>query len=551
MWYFTKLLENKDNPNFNSKDIFADCWASWRYSESYDTKRDCRDPNSDQSNAAYKRIFDQARDSEKSECTDATHIVADDPYRWQAHLLRWPDLIGTNYNPMTSDPEPMPTKEAVSLSLRTLAELTLGWTGIVDSGVTQAYQAGIERTWGLNPRPRVQPPRTKKPDDNYSAWSFTNLNEDPELEFGPRMARNSATFAKLRDLYNSPVPPPLWVLSATMANKGNLPNVRTLYEISPFIHGTPDPSMGGFVTGPLPNPLEDIPTAVRASAGFADAQGLPPGFWQKLLELTGRILPAARWGVNVQLETGAKVRLSDGGGTDNLGLLSLLRRRLDHIIVVDSGQDELGRMEDICWARKALDHEGHDLGFDALKDFELVCKQLFDKTPSRDRLGYNPSMWFNPVVKGHITSRTTGRTTHLWLLKPAWNQKALRDAFIQTTGISCGRPPEHIPCGLLLQYANNTNTNHSSQGYMPFPQTGTVTNTFNSSSYRTLAFRELGRMHASHLVYSKGDGGLSITPLHKPMEQRAFKARPNSLRSGPGICSSHGDPYCGQTQPLR
>lgn len=477
-------------------------------------------------------------------CNHPPHFRTNDPYRWQAHLLRWPDLFGRHYTVQDAGEQSAPHADTRGLVLRALAEITLGWTGLIDSGIPDAYQAGIERTWGLNPLPRTEEAGIY---DRASSWTYSNDEKSPTATYTPRMERGKATFSQLRGLYTSKSPPPVWVLQTTMADRPHLPNLNNLYEISPFIHGTPDQAMGGFMNGPLPAELDDIPTAVRASAGFADKQNLGPGLAHTVLSLTARIVPAATWGVDVKLENGKKVRLSDGGGTDNLGLLALVRRQLDHIIIADSGQDQFGNMEDICWAKKALEQEGQILTFDALDDFERVCVAMFDGTPESQRLGYNVSLWFNPVVEGRITSRATGRITRVWLLKPAWNQQAVRRAWETTTGVTCGLAPERIPCGLLLQFANNA---VDPNGFMNFPQTGTFSNTLDSSSYRTLAFRELGRMHATHLVWSE-DKGVALYPGFTPLRQPALLPLTSSNRSGPKMCSSSDNDYCGAVRPLR
>ena len=82
-------------------------------------------------------------------------------------------------------------------------------------------------------------------------------------------------------------------------------------------------------------PLESVSQGVRASAAFVDEQAL--------ITLIDGLIPAVIWGVDIEqpapLSKEEKVRLSDGGGADNLGLMSLLRRGLDQIIVVDAAED--------------------------------------------------------------------------------------------------------------------------------------------------------------------------------------------------------------------
>jgi hypothetical protein len=54
------------------------------------------------------------------------------------------------------------------------------------------------------------------------------------------------------------------------------------------------------------------------------------------------LLPSARWGMEIADQDGRPPRLSNGGEADNLGLMSLVRRRLDGIIIADSAQDKRG-----------------------------------------------------------------------------------------------------------------------------------------------------------------------------------------------------------------
>jgi hypothetical protein len=520
MWYFTKQMEAKKH-GFDVSDIFKDCWGSWRLNEETDIKKD--------DFKLYKSIFDVAKDSADESCGNPTHWVDGDPYRFQNHLIRYPDLFRTEYTKITGNRQTAPVRESLGLLAQVTAELFVGWAGI-DTGLVDAYQAGIERTWGLNPNKRSATYASKETKD---AWTYTNSTTQEGARYLPRMAASSATFTQLRDLYKDEKSPPIWVLQATIGNKGNLPNMDTMYEISPFIQGSSRED-ARWTSNPdeFQMEIEQIPTAVRASAAFADSQGVQPGILKSLMVgITNHLLPSSRWGVKVKLRNGDDARLSDGGGADNLGLMSLVRRQLDDIIIADSAQDRSGTMDDLCWAKRALKQEGVELTMDHLKDFDSICEYTFDKTDSSKHLAYNVSMWFNPVVTGKITYTGTGKVTRLWLIKPGWNQQAIRKAY-NGPKAQCG-PKPLIPCGLLLYYANNADGE-----YLDFPQDGTVSAVLNFSSYKTIAYRELGRFNAGFLKFDNGT--LSVTKeLRDQPSYPAKKGQP-----GPDLCEYRFDEYC-------
>lgn len=517
MWYFTKHLEARTH-GFDLSEIFKDCWGAWRINYAADSKK------KDWVN--YKSLFEVAESAEAT-CKDSPHWIPGDPYRFQAHLIRYPDLFRTEYTVVTGDTQDAPVAESLGLLAQFTAELLIGWTGF-DTGLIDAYQAGIERTWGLNPNRRSQKFATL---DSKEAWTYTNSNTVEGARYSPRMDATKATFSQLRELYNGKNPLPVWVLQATIGDKAKLPNMDTLYEMSPFIQGSSLPSARWTsVPSEFQSEIAQIPTAVRASAAFADSQGVSPGVLKSLMVgISNHLLPSTRWGVDIKLRDGQKARLSDGGGADNLGLMSLVRRQLDDIIIADSAQDQRGTMGDLCWAKKALEQEGMALEMDSLKDFEQICQFSFDKSDASKDRAYNVSMWLNPVVTGRIRSEVTGKVIRLWLIKPGWDQESMREAYNGPV-TKCGPKPPQIPCGLLLYYANNTIHTTPHGGYMTFPQDGTVSAVLNFSSYKTIAYRELGRFNAGHLLRS-ADGQLFL--MNQPREQPSYAN--NKVRPGPGM----------------
>ena len=519
MWYFTKQIESQRH-NFDAKEIFLDCWPAWRIYPPVDsTKTDW---------PQYQHLFTAAATNEANVCPSKTHNVAGDPYRFQAHLVRYPDLFRTAYTAQTSNKQSAPVGESLGLLTNAIFELLIGWMGI-DTGLVDAYQAGIERTWGLNPEHRAP-----GAPDSPEAWSYTNDNKDELAKYLPRMDGTSATFADLRKLYKDDTAPPMWVLQSTLGNKGFLPNMNTLYEISPFVQGSPN-TLAPFESSPakFAPEIQQIPKAVRASAAFADSQGVQPGILKSLMVgVSSHLLPSSRWGVDIKLNNGEAARLSDGGGADNLGLMSLVRRRLSDIIIADSAQDKRGTMEDLCWAQKALEQEGLVMKFENLQHFDEICKFQFAPSGGNGKnLAYNVSMWINPVVKGTITNKATGGETNLWLIKPAWNQKEIRKAY-NDKAFECQTKPTSLPCGLILHYANNTKYKTPQGDYMEFPQDGTVSAVLNFSSYKITAYRELGRYNASHLKFY----GQKIV-LSRPEELQLAHSN-DKIRPGPGMSTN-------------
>lgn len=509
MWYFTKHIE-ANRHKFDVMDIFKDCWPEWRLCPSVDSLKEDW--------LTYKRLFEIAKLNEAVSCPLPTHIVNDDPFRFQAHLARYPDLFRTEYTPQTSNEQDAPIGESLGLLANVVFELLVGWMNI-DTGLIDAYQAGIERTWGLSPQRRAP-----NAPDTKDAWSFTNISKSETVRYHPRMDAGSATFADLRALYKDDSAPPMWVLQATIGSKGDLPNMDTLYEISPFIQGSSHPGAHYESTPEKFAPqIQQIPTAVRASAAFADSQGVKPGLFKSLMVgITNHLLPSSRWGVDIPLTKGT-ARLSDGGGSDNLGLMSLVRRRLTDIIIADSAEDQKGTMDDLCWAQKALAQEEMTMEFEGLENFDRICKYLFDSSDPSNKLAYNISMWLNPVVMGTITNNATGRKTNLWLIKPAWNQQAIRAAY--NKNMQCKTAPGSIPCGLILHYANNTEYKTPRGDYMEFPQDGTVSAVLNFSSYKLAAYRELGRYNAGHLKIEAGRLAVDKPQKIQPSYKRS-RARP-------------------------
>lgn len=67
------------------------------------------------------------------------------------------------------------------------------------------------------------------------------------------------------------------------------------------------------------------------------------------------------------------IRLIDGGNTEDLGLYSLIRRKVPNIIISDAASDGHGKFEDICKLKLGLRMEGKYLYVPGLHDLETYC----------------------------------------------------------------------------------------------------------------------------------------------------------------------------------
>lgn len=521
-WYFSKRLEAQ-RLGFDPQGIFADCLPAWWENR--------------EAEPALKRVFAKGRQEAQAAgqpvCDSPDHwLNRDDPLRWQAHLPRWPDVFRADITPLTGNAQSAPVRDQVSLLLSALFEITLGWTGI-ESQLVQAYQAGIERTWGLNPLPRA-PAAPGTPEGRR--WAYSNARPD-STQGTLRVDPARIGWHDLRTMAVAQPRLPLWVLNTNAGDKGNAPNLGLLYELTPWGHGSP--ALG---YRHEPPPLDSVATGVRASAAFADSQGLSHEGQRGLLNAVAAALPAARWGVKLPLEMNGKmrtVRLSDGGGADNLGLLSLVRRGLDDIVVVDAAQDPQGLMDDLCWAGRALAQEGLEMRWPHLERFDEVCAQHLRPRPEGvARLGYNVSAWHNAVLPGEVRWPGTGRVTRLWLIKAAWSQQAIRQAYNRA---NCGQGPLAVPCTLLLFYGHNTQV-RLPDGHMVFPQHGTAASTLNGSAYLTWGYRELGRMLATRLRRDPLSGALVVAG-HAPCPQPAHPVVAGG-RSGPPMAGPDAPVVC-------
>lgn len=505
LWYFTKLIE-ADRQGYDPASIFADCIPHYWTSPA----QRGQDPRLD---VAMLRAVSQggahpADPRARPVCVDYHHWQVQDPYRWQAHLVRWPDVFGTS--PVS------PTGSAQGRPERAIRE------GLFDglliepilqmlthrSTIPELYQGGIERTWGLNPDERTG---LQAQDEQ---WTFSNARRtDPgDLNSPLRLDARAMSWPALRAIYEPARVAsggamrtwsvPLWIVNANDGNKtaDRWANAQHNFEITPFGAGS---AQTGYVHETRLLPIADLGTSIRASAGFADSQGLTS--WKRtVVNSLSTVWPGARWGVPVTVPTtdGTKksIRLSDGGGSENLGLYALLQRGVEDIIVVDAAQDIEGDMSDVCDVRAALKRDGIYLTFKQLHKLDDVCSGT---------KRYNVSDWPSPVVEGEAIW-PGGRVSRIWLIKAAWDQRAVADAYTDST---CGNPGKP-DCFLTVFYGHNSTigVHGKDEGgtNMAFPQLPTAGSTANASSYLFWGYRELGRSVTRDLTWNAAEARLEL-----------------------------------------
>ncbi len=222
-WYYSKLLEAK-RLGFKPDDIFRDCFPSW-----WDDDK----KYSDKDAVILSKVFEAGRAHAQAThqpiCTSSSHAnkdYPDDPFRWQAHLLRWPDVFKTQPTKVTGDAQSGPALDFLGQFGSLIFELAVGWTG-VESNLTKSYQHGIERTWGLNPMKRDIALAQDESVREVSKWQFTNaLPREVNADI-PQVDPATMRWTALQALYGRQDAPPLWVLNTTQGDKGRRKNCRT------------------------------------------------------------------------------------------------------------------------------------------------------------------------------------------------------------------------------------------------------------------------------------------------------------------------------------
>lgn len=547
-WYFSKKMawaraRQEGINHFDFDSIFADCLPAWLVNADDMMKsKNLRNSRQSAIDSAQREAAALVIPRPQAVCLNNHHRVSSipggdvDPYRWQAHIVRWPDVFTDEITIPTGDAQESPKRRIAGYTIGAFMEIVPGFFG-AQPAVINAYEAGIERTWGLNPLPR----NAANPDRH---WAYTNAAGEGQTL---RVDNTKNTWAELRKLYETDIKLPIWILNTTQGQKSSQPNAYSLYEITPFGHGSA--RVGRFET----LPFESITTGVRASAAFLDTQNVDPSLGATVYKAFASFLGAIQWGVDIPAidpNTGrkGKIRLSDGGPIENTGALSLIRRGVSDLIIADSAEDGRGLLENLCHLKRMLDIENIKFDFPALKDFASHCN---DRS---NQFAYNVSDWKSPVVEGYVQwpgdAAEPGRRINVYLLKPAWDELLTQEYVNKNTpyGAECGTAPNQLNCWLpiYLQHDRATTVGDASD-YMRFPQHGTVAATINSSSYRFWAYRELARNLAVNLQFDPVTRRVKNTgqkcwqerlkvnstgerPIHRPLTMSGASSKPTPCK---------------------
>lgn len=430
------------------------------------------------------------------------------------------------------------------------------------------YARGIFRTYGYIPETSAKLP--------------VSLHDD-SIEQG----MNSFTFRRLRTLYrnDNPTRMPVWIINATAAT-GNIMMDRSrtpydlsrhVFEMTPFGYGA---GKYHYVRGYADDLGISAADAVLASAAFFDTA--QRGFNRTAVNLALTIFNM-RWGLDIPNynvsdsnriahsflpwplyylndapgdNKGPTIHLSDGGQSgDNLGMVSLLRRGMDKLIVVMGEQDftATGEREgyadlgSLCAVNRYLQSQKParhlvfaqhpnsrsdraEAAFDLSQecDAEAVKLKTALRSKQQNRLVENavePLKWQQRIWHGQVLPEKetslnpdcrqpdcaqvyllmSGLDRDLWqraanLLRPYDPELAQRTA----PGKGISRPFNECLGEVSLKFSEQENTQvfscpilyylweQANDKEWRWPQTGTVGTTYNSSSNMSRAYRSLG-----------------------------------------------------------
>lgn len=222
---------------------------------------------------------------------------------------------------------------------------------------------------------------------------------------------------------------PLWIIgSANSAGRSfdswlTVPardSLRVLFETTPLSQGS-----GTYGWADQPFGAWLMRDAAGASAAFADDEQRLVREQPGRLFLSGLLhLLNANWGTDIpnygagddrrtlyrfmfwplytlppfQGREAPYIHLSDGGNTDNLALLSLLRRGVKNIVVAASTDDAVGQFPSLCEAKNQLELDGsYRLLMPELQGFDRVCAEQLNATQL--------ATWGEARVKAYYCSR--------------------------------------------------------------------------------------------------------------------------------------------------
>lgn len=613
-FYFSKLMKSNGNSNsiqvssiFNScmsqlgQDYFGgddSCYAGSRGMPIVSSKMlDKKYPID--AGVFYQKICPQSSVDVFYDC----QII--DDYKFQSHLMGRLDFLNNDedYSNRNSNNNDSSYFNTAVLIGETILTWPLHWfaNGVFDwrlniSPSQIQYQNGIMRGYGYTPLDF----NDAKLNDGWSEINKTSKGDsgggrginwsDFDMEI------KAQSFSNLEKLYASNEKVPLWVINTTNVSsnvlgfsKNNMLN--DIFEVTPFAYGS---VKHGYINATIEG--KNIPDLVLASAAFLDYQ-------QDLKPIANPFMRAANvyWGININnperadweralhdflpfplymLQPGWSrsgeeplyFHLSDGGQADNLGIVSLIRRKTENIIVADESYDRNASMEDFCKVANSGIQGDPAFGVD---DHGIPLYRWVIALPEEGSLygecdnfidgkKYNASnsvyRWKKPVVHGVVfiikndgsnkkysdfsryvsdnskdgfcpsVNEVGTQCLNVFWLKPAYdisladlavkkcpekmfNRKGCLAQYILSDEYAIKYPPS-----ILAFYLNNSGLIQENDPDSYFPQDSTVFNTLNSSPPIYSAYRDLGRFYSylAAMLYEKNFEAYSKFVIESP-----------------------------------
>lgn len=469
--------------------------------------------------------------------------------------------------------------------------------GLQLSPSAHSYRTGIGLTYGV--WPQDSSPGSTRPTPTQACKGQAGCTDLVPAGHGEmataarsRMIPSSPSFDDLAALNRDGKSAPLWIINAAAAPsrsffawmfKPDRDFAADSFEFTPLSHGS---MRHGYVSKPAPG--VSLLDAVAVSAAFLDAnQMVVPGRFpiavakhlfnanwgmdlpnwnvSEARRRVHRALPFPLYyadglwgnlrarlssedndvgGMRASRNTSSFIRVMDGGNTDNLGALALIRRGVRNVVIVDAAQDSDSRFKDLALLCQQLyKHFGLHLSLphvEGLRELPVpdptgpepqapACKplparlthaqwteaRLFGETGEHEGLGL-VYRWPWPVVMGCVSPQrnddcTGEHVTRIYLLKPALDAARLEREQLATRGgqrvtTRCERrlvvdrtrelgQDSLLPCEPAFFAASNWTRAQRS----PYPQGETVSTTFNSSHTKFVAYRDLMRWYAQFL----------------------------------------------------
>jgi hypothetical protein len=236
------------------------------------------------------------------------------------------------------------------------------------------YNSAILRTFG-----RVEY-------DTVKYWTKDSL-----IEVNPIYMHSFQDAVRARQL-------PHWIINSTVVKpKPDSGWSMGLNEMTPFMHGNETEGYAPWTSG------DSFP--VRRSVAISGA-AYRPGLKQ-------RVQLGDRW-----------VTLADGGGSENLGAIALVRRRVKNIVIIDAEHDPNYKLGAYTNLRDRLKHWGDSLHIESLEKYILPGKK-------------NQPRLEAAIHVGTVTSKTGGYVGNVYYVKmsvPVTMDSALTDEAVIDVG---------------------------------------------------------------------------------------------------------------------